>query len=422
MTEQRQPENQTAAADKHLGQTALVGVRVNSEHQHRFLPLNPDYVPPALFPLLDPLKHDDYRNHTRPLNNVHSVKDKDSSTKDGPKKFLGDYKPTQPVLTKSSTMSDMIDFMHITTTKDSKVHETVDQAHKHKDVSNNEEKPKPYDVKPPLLPGYEEEPLHDSEESNVWIQPQRQGDRSKEDSAPHSEQGTPSFDNSQYGVQNYFNTGEYFIAPNRSPVPGAGEVFHVQAIPGSPEIQQQKPSAGHQINGPSDSHLQQILMHLQRQGILPEHYTILQQDTPQRQTVESPSHRGDAKKKPDKKLVSDDIQIHVPSGRIPPQYNQEYTPELVPTRGQRPSLYQTGISGPLPNDPRNILTHTLLPNPYFNQPGGQPDTDGPLVAHIPYQGLLVPHQYRGALHTPPQVDIDPLLLTSQGRHNQSLSG
>jgi hypothetical protein len=97
-------------------------------------------------------------------------------------------------------------------------------------------------------------------------------------------------------------------------------------------------------------------------------------------------------------------------------------PKPIPRPGQRPSLYQPGLPRPVPNSHRNVLPHPLLTNRYPDQPGRQSDTDGPLVAHLPYQGLLVPHQYHGVPHVPPHVDIDHLLLTSQGRHNQSHPG
>jgi hypothetical protein len=97
-------------------------------------------------------------------------------------------------------------------------------------------------------------------------------------------------------------------------------------------------------------------------------------------------------------------------------------PKPIPRPGQHPSLYQPDIPRPLPNSHRNVLPHPLLTNRYPDQPGRQSDTDGPLVAHLPYQGLLVPHQYHGVPHVPPHVDIDHLLLTSQGRHNQSHPG
>jgi hypothetical protein len=441
-TEQRQPENQTASS------VTPAGVPMKSDHQHAFLPLNPDYMPPALFPSLEPLQHDDERhNHTRPFNNVLSVEDKDSNTKDGQKKFPGDQKLTQPVSTKTSLTPFKIDDILITTTtKASNIPETqeqeepqsVDKPHhdKHKDASKTEGKLEPYHVKPPLLPEYEEQPLDDSEQPITWLQPQHQDDKNKhEGPVPHSEDGRspsvrpnkPPLDN----PLNHLNSGEYFIPLNRSPAPVPGHIYHVQAIPNSPTIQQENPSPGHQTDGPSDPHLEQILMHLQRQGILPEHYTILQQDgrpphedTSQQQRVQT--QEGNVKTRPENRPVyendSDDIPVHIPPGRVPPRYIQGIVPKPIPRPGQHPSLYQTGVPRPLLNDPRNILPHPLLPDQYPDQSGRQPDTDGPLVAHVPYQGLLAPHQYHGVPHIPPHVDIDQLLLTSQGRHNQSQPG
>jgi hypothetical protein len=398
------------------------------------------------------------------MNNVHSVKQKDSNTKDGPKKFPGDQKAIQPVLAKPSITPHEADDIYITTTTKvsetttiattelSAVLETKDQEEPEplnkardpdpKDVPKTEGKLDPYNVKPPFLPEYEEEPLDDSEQPIMWIHPQHHDNKNNHDhSNPDSEDGNlpsvrpnkPPLDNPQYSFQNHLNPADYFIPPNSRPIPGSREGFQVPDIPGSAEIQHQRPSPGRPIEDPSDPHLHQILMHLQRQGILPEHYTILQQEGPpshkdsqQHQRVQPPSQHGDVKKRPDNRPAyesdSEDIHIHHPLERIPPQYINEYVPKPIPRPGQHPSLYQTGISRPLPNSPRNMLPHPILTNRYPDQPGRQPDTEGQLVAHLPYQGLLVPHQYHGVPHVPPHVDIDHLLLTSQGRHNQSNPG
>jgi hypothetical protein len=403
------------------------------------------------------------------MNNVYSAKQKDSNNKDGPKKFPGGHKSTQPLLTKLPITSHEIDEIHITTTtkasatttkstatiattevstvietKEQEKPESLNKARRpdHKDVPKTEGKLEPYHVKPPFLPEYEEEPLDDSEQPIMWIHPQHHNHKNNHDhNSPDSEDGNlpsvrpnkPPLDNAQYSVQNHLNPAEYFIPANSRPIPGSRDVFQIPDIPGSAEIQHQRPSPGHPIEGPSDHHLDQILIHLQKQGILPEHYTILQQegppfhnDSPQHQRVQPPSQLGDVIKKPDNgpayESESHDMHIHPSLGRIPPQYSNEYVPKPIPLPGQHPSLYQTGILPPLSNRPRNILPHPLLTNRYPGQPGRQPDTDGRLVAHLPYQGLLVPHQYHGLPHVPPHVDIDHLLLTSQGRHNQSNPG
>jgi hypothetical protein len=464
-TEQRQPENQTAtsdaSSDQQLGPITPVGIPIKPNHQHTFLPLNPDFVPPSLFPLLEPVKEDDERrNHTSPMNNVHSVKQKDTNNKEGPKKFPGSHKSTQPALTKPPIAPHELDGIHITTTtkasetatiattevstvlgtKEQEEPKSLNKARRpdHKDVPKTEGKLEPYHVKPPFLPDYEEDPLDDSEQPIMWIHPQHHNNKNNHDhSSPDSEDGNlssvrpnkPSSDNPPYSVQNHLNPAEYFVPPNSRPIPGSRDVFQVQDIPGSAEIQHQRPSPGHPIEGPSDPHLDQILMHLQRQGILPEHYTILQQEgppshngSPQHQRIQLPSQHGDVIEKPDNRppyeSESHDIHIHPSLGRIPPQYSNDYVPKPIPGPGQHPSVYQTAIPRPLSNRPRNTLPHPLLTNRYLGQSGRQPDTEGPLVANLPYQGLLVPHQYR----VPPHVDIDHLLLTSQGRHNQSNPG
>lgn len=468
-TEQRQPENQTAtsdaSSDQQLGPITPPGTPMKSDHQHTFLPLNPNFLPPSLFPLLEPLNgDDDRRNHTNPMNDVPSVKQKDSNIKDGPKKFPGGHKSTQPVLTKPLIASHEVDGIPIPTrtkasgtattattevstlleTKEQEEPESLNKARRpdQKDVPKTEGKLEPYRVKPPFLPDYEEDPLDDSEQPIMWIHPQHHNNKNNHDhSTPDSEEenlpsvgpNKPQLDNTQYSVQNHLIPSEYFIPPNSRPIPGSRDAFQVQNIPGSAEIQHQRPSPGHSIEGPSDPHLDQILMHLQRQGILPEHYTILQQEgppshneSPQHQRVQPPSQQGDVIKKPDNRPAyeseSHDINNHPSLGRVPPQYSSEYVPKPILGPGQLPSLYQTGIPRPLPNRPRNTLPHPLLTNRYPGQPGRQPDTDGPLLAHLPYQGLLVPHQYHGAPHVPPHVDIDHLLLTPQGRHNQSNPG
>jgi hypothetical protein len=442
-TEQRQLENQTSSS------TTPAAVPMKSGHQQAFLPLNPDYVSPALFPLLEPLQtNDEHHNHTGTVNNGH-VEDKDSVTKDGPKKFPGDQKLAQSVATKAPVTpykSDDIIMTTTTTTEASNVRETTEQEApksfdkpdhaKVKNISKTEGTLDPYHVKPPLLPEYEEQPLDDSEHPATWLQLQHQDDKNKhDDSTPHSEDGrspsgrrpnNPSLD---YPI-NHLNPGKYFIPPETRPVPSPGDVFDIQAVPGSPKFQQQNSPPGHQTDGPSDPHLEQILMHLQRQGILPEHYTIVEQgrppheDIPQNQRVQS--QEGNVKSRPVNRPVyesdSDDIPIHIHPGSVPHQYIQRFVPKPIPRPGQHPSLYQTGVPRPLLNDRRNILPHPLLPDQYPNHSVRQPDTDGPVVAHVPYQGVLTPHQYHGVPHIPPHVDIDQLLLTSQGRHNQSQSG
>jgi hypothetical protein len=434
-TEQRQPENQTATL------VASAGVPMKSDSQNVFLPLNPDYVPPSLSPVLETLQHDNERhNHTRPINDVHSVKD----NKDGPKKFPADQKLTQPAPTKVSLTPYKFDDVTTTITEASNIRASQDHVQpesvekplyaKHKDVSKTEGKLEPYHVKPPLLPEYEEQPPDDSEQPVTWLQLQHHDVKSKHEGiVPHSEDGRPPsvhpnkspLDN----PLNHLNPGEYFIPPNRSPVPGG--IFHVQAIPNSPTIQQENPSPGLQTHGLPDPQLEHILMHLQRQGILPDRYTILQQDTrpshedtPQQKRVQTQG--GNEKTRPENRPVyesdSDDISIGIPPGHIPSQYIQRIVSKPISRPGHHPSLYQTGVPRPLLNDPRNNLPHPLHPDQYPEQSGRQPDRDGPLVAHVPYQGLLAPHQYHGVPHIPPHVDIDHLLLTSQGRHNQSQPG
>lgn len=439
-TKQRQPENQTASS------FTPAGVPMKSDHQHAFLPLNPDYEPPALFPLLEPLQHDDEsHNQTRPVNNVNSVKDKDSNTKDGPKKFSGDQKLTQPAQTKTSLPPYQIDDILITTTEASnnreteagKEYQSVEklQHPKHKDVLKTEEKLEPYHVKPPLLPEYEERPLDNSEKPFTWLKQQHKEDKNKHEvTLPNSADGRspsvrpdkPPLDN----PPNHLNPGQYFTSPSRTPVLVPEDIFHVQAVPGSATIQQENSSPEHHSDGPSDPHLAQILMHLQRQGILPDRFTILQdghpphEDTLQQQRTEPQEENTKAtpENRPVYESDSDDIRIHIPPGRLPPRYIQGIVPKPSPRPSQYPSLYQTGVPRPLLNDPRNILPHPLLPDQYPDQSGRQPDTDGPLVAHVPYQGLLASHQYQGVQHIPPHVDIDHLLLTSQGRHNRSQPG
>ncbi|PSN34747.1 hypothetical protein C0J52_21325 [Blattella germanica] len=79
-TEQRHSENETAkqsASSEHqLGPMKPSG---HPGHQH-FLPLNPDYVPPGLVPLLDPLipEHD---NKSKPLVTEQSINDKTAKNK-----------------------------------------------------------------------------------------------------------------------------------------------------------------------------------------------------------------------------------------------------------------------------------------------------------------------------------------------------
>jgi hypothetical protein len=478
-TEQRQPENQTAtsdaSSDHQLGPVTPTGIPMKSNHQQVFLPLNPDFLSPSVFPLLEPIKDDnEHENHTKPMNNVQSVKEKEekvSATNDGPKKFPGVHKSTQPTLTKPSNTHHEVGDIHITTTTTtepppsttkSRVTTEVSTALKteeqeepeslnkalhpiEKDVSSNEGKLQPYQVKPPFLPEYEEDHLDDSEQPIMWIHPQHRNNNNNNNnhdhSNHHSEAGNlPSvrpdktpLDNPQYGGQNHLHSAESFIPPNSRPASGSREVYQDPDIPGSTEIQYERPSTGHSNEGRSDPHLDQILKHLQRQGIIPEHYTILQQEespsqglSPQQHKVQRPSQHGDAAKRPDSRPTyesdSDHILIHPPFDRVPPQYRNEYTPKPIPRPDQPPSLYQTGITQPMPNSHRNSLPHLLFTNRYPDQPGRQPDTDGPLVAHLPYQGLLVPHQYHGVPHIPPHVDIDHLLLTSQGRHNQSHPG
>jgi len=449
-TEQRQPANNTAtydaSPDQHIGPITPAGVAVKSEHKHTFLPLNPDYMPPSLSPLLEPLEHNPSHNHS--INNFHTFKHKDSNIKDGPHKFPGDYKPTQPIPINSSSTPHVIDSIRQTstttaTTEISKTLETKEQKRpgssdksrhpEHKAVYKTEGKLEPYRVKPPFLPEHEEI-LDDPEKPIMWIlPPDHEGNSKYHHNTPHSDLNTPPVDNPRYGAQNHMSPGHYFIPPNRRPVVGPGEVRQVPSLPRSPEIQQPKPSPGHQVDATSDPHLGQILMHLQKQGILPEHYTIVQQegppshrDIPHQHGIQSPSQFEGTQRRPDNTPVyeidPDDIPVHLPAGRIPPHYNQGYVPKTIPRPEQHPPFYQTGIRQPKPNDPRNVAPYPLDSSKYPNQPGRQPDTDGPPVAHVPYQGLLLPHQYHGLSHVPPHVDIDHLLLTAQGRHNQSQSG
>jgi hypothetical protein len=452
-TEQRQPANNTAtygaSSDQHLGPVTPAGVAVKSEHKHIFLPLNPDYMPPSLLPFLEPLEpNDEHTSHNHSMNNVHPFKEKDSNAKDAPNKFPGDQKPALSIPVKTSNTRHEIDSTYIkttttTTTEISKILETKEQEGpessekprrpEQKDTYKTEGKLEPHHVKSPFHPEYEET-SGDSEQPIMWIPPHdHEGNTKHGESTRHPALNKPPVDNPRYGVQNHLSPGEYFIPPNRRPLLGPGEVIQVPSFPGSPEIQKQKPSPGHQVDGPSDPHLDQILMHLQKQGILPEHYTIVQQegppshrDIPQQHRIQSPSQPEGTQRRPDDTPVyesdSDDIPIHLPTGRVPPQYNQGYVPKSIPRPEQHPSLYQTGIPRPQPNDPRNVSPYPLDSNKYHNQPGRQPDTDGPPVAHIPYQGLLLPHQYHGLSYVPSHVDIDHLLLTSQGRHNQSQPG
>jgi hypothetical protein len=442
-TGQRQPANNTAtydaSSDQQIGPITPAGVAVKTENKHTFLPLNPDYMPPSLFPLLEPLEHND--EHFKPnhsMNNVHTSKEKDSNAKDGPKKFPGDHKLAQPLPVKTSNTPQVVDSIHITTaitttTETSKILDSKElegskpsekpRHPEHTDVSKTEGKLEPYRVKPPFLPEYEEI-LNESEQPVTWTQPQNHESNSKHNqNTQHSNPNKPP-----YGAQNHLTPGDYFIPPNRRPAFGPGDLN-----PEPPEIQQQKPSPGHQMDGLSDPHLDQILMHLQKQGILPEHYTIVQQegppshrDIPQRHRTQSPSKPEGTQRRPDNTPVyesnSDDIPIHFSPGRIPPQYNQGYVPKPVPRPEQHPSLYQTRIPRPQPNDPRNVSPYAPDSNRYPQQPGRQPDTDGPPMDHIPYEGLLLPHQYHGLSYVPPHVDIDHLLLTPQGRHNQSQAG
>ena len=449
-TGQRQPANNTAtydaSPDQHFGPVTPAGVAVKSEHKDAFLPLNPDYMPPSLLPILEPLEHnDEHPSHNHSMNNLHAFQQKDSNTKDGPNKFPEDYKPTQPIPINASETPHDIDSIHITTTtttttteiskiletKEEKRSGSSDESHhpEHKDVYKTEEKLEPYVVKPPFLPEHEGT-LDDSEQPIMWTPPQdHEGNSKYHENTRHSELNKPPVDNPRYGTQNHLSPGGYFIPPNRRPVLGPGEGLQVPPLPGPPEIQQQNPSPGHQVDVSSDPHLDQILMHLQKQGILPEHYTIVQQqegppshrDIPQQHRIQTPSQSEGTQRRPNNAPVyeidSDDIPIHLSTGRIPPQYNQGYVPKSIPRPEQHPPFYQTGIRRPQPNDPRNVAPFPLDSSKYPNQPGRQPDTDGP-----PYQALLLPHQYHGLSYVPPHVDIDHLLLTAQGRHNQSQPG